>query len=87
MPALLIIALIVGVVLLVTGIVSAALKVLLFIGLVLIVLAVIGWILRRVRGGGSRVSRPSAAGPDRTDRRSGLTRLLPCSGQQSIFAA
>ncbi|NII39424.1 membrane-bound ClpP family serine protease [Curtobacterium flaccumfaciens] len=55
MPALLIIAIIVGVVLLVTGIVSAALKVLLFIGLVLIVLAVIGWILRRVRGGGSRV--------------------------------
>lgn len=55
MPALLIIAVIVGIVLLVTGIVSAALKALLFIGLVLIVLAVIGWIVRRVRGGSSRI--------------------------------
>ncbi|WP_181439626.1 hypothetical protein [Curtobacterium sp. MCBD17_032] len=55
MPALLIIAIIVGIVLLVTGIVSAALKALLFIGIVLIVLAVVGWVLRRVRGGGSRV--------------------------------
>ena len=55
MPALLLIAIIIGIVLLVTGIVSAALKFLLFIGLVLIVLAVVGWILRRVRGGGTRV--------------------------------
>jgi hypothetical protein len=55
MPALLIIAIIVGIVLLITGIVSAALKVLLFIGIVLIALAVIGWIVRRVRGAGSRV--------------------------------
>ena len=55
MPALLIIAIIIGIVLLVTGIVSAALKFLLLIGLVLIVLAVIGWIVRRVRGGASRV--------------------------------
>jgi high-affinity Fe2+/Pb2+ permease len=57
MPALLIIAIIIGIVLLVTGIVSAALKFLLFIGLVLIVLAVIGWIVRRRRGAGSRVWR------------------------------
>lgn len=49
MPALLIIALIVGVVLFGFGIFVAALKVLLFIGLIIVVLAIIGWIVRAVR--------------------------------------
>lgn len=49
MPALLIIAIIVGLVLLFSGIFVAALKFLLFIGLILIVLAIVGWIVRSVR--------------------------------------
>lgn len=49
MPALLIIAIIVGVVLLFSGIFVAALKFLLFIGIVLIVVAVIGYIVRSMR--------------------------------------
>lgn len=49
MPALLVIAIIVGLVLLLSGIFVAALKFLLFIGIVLIVLAVIGYIVRSVR--------------------------------------
>jgi len=49
MPALLVIAIIVGLVLLFSGIFVAALKFLLFIGIVLIVLAVIGYIVRSVR--------------------------------------
>ncbi|MCJ1715853.1 hypothetical protein ACLBWP_15510 [Microbacterium sp. M1A1_1b] len=49
MPALLIIAIVVGLVLLFSGIFVAALKFLLFIGLILIVLAIVGWIVRQVR--------------------------------------
>ncbi|MDM7886630.1 MULTISPECIES: hypothetical protein [Curtobacterium] len=49
MPALLVIAIIVGLVLLFSGIFVAALKFLLFIGIVLILLAVVGWIVRSVR--------------------------------------
>ncbi|GGK86480.1 membrane-bound ClpP family serine protease [Curtobacterium luteum] len=50
MPALLIIAIIVGLVLLFSGIFVAALKFLLFIGIALILLAIIGWLLRSIRG-------------------------------------
>jgi hypothetical protein len=50
MPALLIIAIIVGLVLLFSGIFVAALKFLLWVGIVLILLAVIGWLLRTIRG-------------------------------------
>ena len=50
MPALLIIAIIVGLVLLFSGIVVGALKFLLWVGIVLILLAVIGWLLRSIRG-------------------------------------
>ncbi|GAA3337532.1 hypothetical protein GCM10017714_04990 [Curtobacterium pusillum] len=50
MPALLIIAIIVGLVLLFSGIFVGALKFLLWIGIVLILLAVIGWLLRSIRG-------------------------------------
>jgi hypothetical protein len=49
MPALLIIAIIVGVVLFGFGIFVAALKFLLFIGVVIVVLAVIGWVVRGAR--------------------------------------
>ncbi|MBT1624304.1 hypothetical protein KK101_16535 [Curtobacterium flaccumfaciens pv. oortii] len=50
MPALLIIAIIVGLVLLFSGIFVGALKFLLWVGIVLIILAVIGWLLRGIRG-------------------------------------
>ncbi|MBF4628727.1 hypothetical protein N8D74_17280 [Curtobacterium flaccumfaciens] len=50
MPALLIIAIIVGLVLLFSGIFVGALKFLLWVGIVLILLAVIGWLLRTIRG-------------------------------------
>ncbi|MCS5513729.1 hypothetical protein NY537_13375 [Curtobacterium flaccumfaciens pv. betae] len=50
MPALLIIAIIVGLVLLFSGIFIGALKFLLWVGIVLILLAVIGWLLRTIRG-------------------------------------
>ncbi|MGN7189886.1 MULTISPECIES: hypothetical protein [unclassified Curtobacterium] len=50
MPALLIIAIIVGLVLLFSGIFVGALKFLLWIGIVLILLSVIGWLLRSIRG-------------------------------------
>ncbi|WP_200919386.1 hypothetical protein [Curtobacterium sp. Leaf261] len=50
MPALLIIAIIVGVVFLILGGVVATLKFLLWIGIVLVILAVIGWLLRSIRG-------------------------------------
>lgn len=50
MPALLIIALIVGLVLLFSGIFVSALKFLLWVGIVLLILAVIGWLLRSIRG-------------------------------------
>lgn len=49
MPALLIVAIIVGVILFGFGIFVAALKFLLFIGLIIVVLAIIGWIVRSVR--------------------------------------
>lgn len=50
MPALLIIAIIVGLVLLFSGIFVGALKFLLWVGIVLILLAVIGWLIRSIRG-------------------------------------
>jgi hypothetical protein len=50
MPALLIIAIIVGLVLLFSGIFVAALKFLLWVGIVLLLLGVIGWLLRSIRG-------------------------------------
>ncbi|WIA98910.1 hypothetical protein [Curtobacterium sp. MCBA15_012] len=50
MPALLIIAIVVGLVLLFSGIFVGALKFLLWIGIVLILLSVIGWLLRSIRG-------------------------------------
>lgn len=50
MPALLIIAIIVGLVLLFSGIFVGALKILLWVGLVLILLGIIGWLLRTIRG-------------------------------------
>ncbi|WIE63703.1 MULTISPECIES: hypothetical protein [unclassified Curtobacterium] len=50
MPALLIIAIIVGLVLLFSGIFVSALKFLLFIGIALILLSIIGWLLRSIRG-------------------------------------
>lgn len=50
MPALLIIAIIVGLVLLFSGIFVGALKFLLWVGIVLILLSVIGWLLRSIRG-------------------------------------
>ncbi len=50
MPALLIIAIIVGLVLLFSGIFVGALKFLLWVGLVIVILAIIGWLLRSIRG-------------------------------------
>ena len=50
MPALLIIAIIVGLVLLFSGIFVSALKFLLWVGIVILILAVIGWLLRSIRG-------------------------------------
>ncbi|WP_144765551.1 DUF4175 domain-containing protein [Curtobacterium sp. 9128] len=50
MPALLIIAIVIGLVLLFSGIFVGALKFLLWIGIVLIILAIIGWLLRSIRG-------------------------------------
>ncbi|WFR66438.1 hypothetical protein P9139_16650 [Curtobacterium flaccumfaciens] len=50
MPALLIIAIIVGLVLLFSGIFVSALKFLLWVGIVILLLAVIGWLLRSIRG-------------------------------------
>ena len=50
MPALLIIAIIVGLVLLFSGIFVGALKFLLWVGIVLLVIAVIAWLLRSLTG-------------------------------------
>ena len=50
MPALLIVLLIVGVVLLVFGIAVQAVKWLIIIAVILILLAIIGWLLRTIRG-------------------------------------
>lgn len=50
MPALLIIAIVLGVIFLFTGLFVTALKVLLWIGIVLVILAIIGWLLRTITG-------------------------------------
>ncbi|WP_181434892.1 MULTISPECIES: hypothetical protein [unclassified Curtobacterium] len=47
---LLTIAIIVGIVLLVVGLLGAALRILLWIGIVVLVIAVIGWLVRLVTG-------------------------------------
>ncbi|MFZ7088473.1 hypothetical protein [Curtobacterium sp. RRHDQ10] len=53
MPALLIIAIVIGVIFLFVGGFVAALKFLLWIGIVLVLLSVIGWLLRSIRGRGA----------------------------------
>jgi hypothetical protein len=50
MPVLLIIAIILGVIFLFSGLFVAAVKFLLWIGIVLLILGIIGWLLRTISG-------------------------------------